>query len=422
MLNLNNYICTLDIGSSKIAAALAAIKKRRISSIFFECVPSKGVKQGSIVDATELIDVITKLMKNLKAKSGIKNIKFIYTNISGKDIITKHSRAIIPLLEKGNKVITTQDLERVNEQARILGSELEEEIIHSIPLSYSIDSKEDILNPLDLYSHKLEVRLFLISGRLFHIQSLNRLINQSGYQIKDLFFSGLATSSIVFDKELKEGVNLFCDIGSDITELLVFRNGILTDIEILYIGGRDFTTSLKDVLKISPELAEEIKKSYGIIDNLSSTQEEKEILIKKDNFYEPIKQRLVSQIILNQAGLICSKIKTCLEGKVSLHQVNNFVISGRTVLTEGLIETLENTFGIQVKLARIKNPEILSLIKGDNVLSGQKYLTYLTCLGMLCEVLYGKSAETLSRSRVQPSPKLILKAFNRVRELYQEYF
>jgi cell division protein FtsA len=421
MLNLNNYICALDIGSSKIAAALATIKKRSISNIFFEYLPSKGVKQGSIVDATELIGVITKLMKNLKAKSGIKNIKFIYTNISGKDIVTKHSRAIIPLLEKGNKVITTQDLEKVNEQARILGSNLEEEIIHYIPLGYSIDSKDDILNPLDLYSHKLEVKLYLISARLSHIQTLNRLVNQSGYQIKDLFFSGLATSSIAFDKELKEGVNLFCDIGCDITELLVFRNGILTDIEILCIGGEDFTTGLKNALKISPDLAEEIKRSYGIIDNLNQTQQEKEILIKKDNFYEPIKQRLISQTILNQAGLICSKIKNCLEEKVSWQEVNNFVIAGRTVLTESLIETLENTLGIQVKLARIKNPEILSLIKEDNALSGQKYLTYLTCLGILSEVLYGKSTET-QPARVQTSQRLILKAFNRVKELYQEYF
>ena len=126
---LNNYICALDIGSSKIAAAVAEIKRKRISNIFFDSIPSKGVKCGIIVDSIDLVSSISKLMKNLKVKSGIK-IKFLYANISGQDIVTKHSQAIVPLAERGNKVITRQDLQRVNEQARILGSGLEEEIIH----------------------------------------------------------------------------------------------------------------------------------------------------------------------------------------------------------------------------------------------------------------------------------------------------
>src|SRR3990167_9044627 len=101
MLRLNNYICTLDIGSSKIAACVAEIRKNRVSRIFFDTLPSKAVKKGQIVDSIGLIGSITKLLNNLKAKSGIK-IKSVSTNISGLDISTKHSRAIVALAERGN--------------------------------------------------------------------------------------------------------------------------------------------------------------------------------------------------------------------------------------------------------------------------------------------------------------------------------
>ena len=104
MLNQNSYICALDIGSSKVSATLAQIKKKRLSSLDFETAPSKGVKGGVIVDSIELVGVISKLMKTLKARSGV-NIKNIYANISGQDIVTKSSHAIIPLAERGNKVI-----------------------------------------------------------------------------------------------------------------------------------------------------------------------------------------------------------------------------------------------------------------------------------------------------------------------------
>ncbi len=321
---LNNYICTLDIGSSKIAACVAQVKRGRLGNIFFDSLPSKGIQKGVIVDSTDLVGAVSKLMKNLKIKSGI-NIKFLYTNISGQDITTKHSRAIMPLVERGNKVITVSDIQKVNEQARILGSSLEEEIIHLIPSSYTIDSKSNIINPLGLYSHRLEVDVYLVCARVASIQSLSRAINQSGYEIKDLFLSGLATSRAVFNKEIKEGVNLFCDIGSDITELLIFRDAILRDIEILPMGGDNFTNALQEALKIPPELAEDIKRSYGTITDPERIGEDKEILVKRDNLYKPIKQKMVSQISTSEAKLISSRIKEAVEKKelVSTAELGN---------------------------------------------------------------------------------------------------
>ncbi len=416
---LNNYICTVDIGSSKIAACVARFKKKRLSNIYFESLPVKGMREGTVVDSIGLIGSVTKVLKNLKAKSGI-NIKFVSVNISGQDIITKRARAIIPLAERGNKVITISDMQRANEQARVLGSSLEEEIIHMIPSSYSIDSKSNITSPLGLYSHRLEVELYLVCGKLSSVQSLARVINHAGYEIKDLFFSGMATSKAVFSQGIKEGLNLFCDIGSDTTETLVFQDGLLKDIQVLPFGGDDLTRDLSDNLKINFDLAEDIKRSHGIIGGLNEIGEDKEILVKKSEFYKPIKQKLVAEIITSSAKAICAKIKEAVESKVSLYEVNNFVVTGRTILIEGFIETLESTLAIPVKLGRITNLEIISLIKENDELSGQKYLTYLTCLGMLCEASEAKPPGILPLH--QPAKNLILKAVNRIKEVYQEYF
>jgi cell division protein FtsA len=416
---LNNYICTLDIGSSKIAACVAQIKRGRIENIFFESQASRGVKEGIIVNSIDLVGSITSVMKALKAKSGI-NIKYIYTNITGKDIITKHSRAIIPLAERGNKVITTKDIQKANEQARILGSSLEGEIIHAIPSSYTIDSKANIMNPLGLYSHRLEVDLYLISAKISSLQGLNRAINQSGYEIKDLYFCGFATSQAVFNKELGQGLNIFCDIGSDITELLIFSDGNLRDIEILKTGGEELTKQLQEAFKIPPELAEEIKISHGIVGDPSQIKEDKEILVKKTNLYKPIKQKLVSEIISASAGILCSNIKEAIEKRVSCYEANNFIVTGRSVLLEGFIELLEKSLPIPVKLGRITNPAILSAIKDNPALTGQKYLMYLTCLGILAYALEKKPAEILPVH--QPAKNFIFRTINRFREVYQEYF
>lgn len=415
----NNYICALDIGSSKIAGVAAKIKGRRIVDISFETQASKGFKRGIITDALDLLDCVSSVLKNLKAKSGI-HIKFIYINISGSDIVTKHSRAIIPLAERGNKVITLSDIHRVNEQARILGSSLQEEIIHKIPLGYTIDSGSNILNPLGLYSHRLEVDLYLVCSKLSTLQSISRLINQTGYELKNLFLSGLATSKAVFNKELKTGLNILCDIGSDITELLVFKDGLLSDIDILPLGGDDLTSELSDNLKIPFDLAEDVKRSYGQVGDHTQIKEEREILVKKGDIYKPIKQRLVCQILTSKAGLISKAIKDSLNKIINISLANNFVITGRTVMLEGFLEMLENILEMPVKIGRIAEPDIITLVNREDNLSGQKYLNYITSLGIICEAVSSRHPQIphINTSATKP----VFKIINKVKEVYQEYF
>jgi cell division protein FtsA len=418
MLN-NGYICAIDIGSNKISAALALVRKNKINNIFFDCFPSRGVKEGVIVDATELVICLTKILKSLKTKSGFK-IKFIHTNFSGKDISTKHSHAIIPLAERGNKVITSTDIAMANEQARILGSSLEDEIIHVIPSSYSIDSKSNVINPIGLYSHRLEVDLYLVCARLASLQSLSRVISQAGYEIRSLSFSGLATSRAVFGIEEKRGLSVFCDVGSDVTELLIFKNGLLQSIQILPLGGNSMTQQLSEGLKINFELAEDIKRSYGIIGDINNIPEDKEILVKKDEFYKPIKQRDVAAMATNSSRLICTQIKEVVERKVAFHEIDHFIMVGKTLLTDGFIEMMESVIGIPVSIGRINNAEIAALVKENSDLSGQKHLTYLTCLGMICEDLENKTVGNLAL--VKPAKNLLIKTIKRFKEVYQEYF
>lgn len=418
MLN-NNYICAIDIGSNKISGCLAKIKKNRVEDIFFDVTPSSGVKEGVIVDAARLVVCLTKTIKSLRAKSGLR-IKYIHTNFSGKDILTKHSHAIIPLAERGNKVITSTDIASANEQARILGSSLEEEIIHVIPSSYAIDSKSKVINPIGLYSHRLEVDLYLVCARIASLQSLSRVISQAGYEIGNLSFSGLATSKTVFGREEKKGLSVFCDCGSDITELLIFKDGLLQDIQILALGGNSMTAQLSEGLKINFELAEDIKRSYGIIGDAGSIPENKEILVKKDEFYKPLKQRDAALMTTNSGRLICAQIKEAVEKKAALHEIGHFVMAGKTLLTDGFIEMMESLMGIPVKIGRIKNPEIAAVVKENNDLAGQRYLTYLTCLGMVCEDLENKTVG--NSTLIKPAKNLFFKAVNRFKEVYQEYF
>jgi len=414
----DNYTCSLDISSRKLACAVAKLQKGRIVDMFFETGLSNGIQEGAIVDSIDLVNSMGNILRRLRQKSGI-NFKWIYTNISDRDIIVRRSRAIIPLAERGNKVVTQSDIEKVNEQARILGSSLEEEIIHSIPFSYSLDSHDAVVNPLGLYSHRLEVDLFLICGKLASIQNLSRVVNQAGYEIKGLFFSGVALSRVIFGEEIKQGLNVLCDIGSDVTEILVFDSGLLRDVQILPVGGDCLTLKLSEELNIPYELAEDVKRTYASVEAAEQIKEDKEILVKKDTNYIPIKQKAIAEIITKGVGSICSRIKEATGKVVPAQRFDNFIATGRTVLLDGFLESLENTLGVSVKLGRITDPRMTPYLNKD-ALSGRKYLTYIQALGLIAQALAEQHASSATQ-RYSPR-NLIGKVLNKVKEVYQEYF
>jgi cell division protein FtsA len=414
-----NYLCAVDIGSSKISACAVKLVKGKPDNFYFETVPSRWVSEGVVTDSIELVSCLGRLILSLRQASGL-NIKFISANISGKDISTKYSRAIIPLAERGNKVITASDIQRANEQARILGSSLEEEIIQVIPVSYTIDSKGNIINPLGLYSHRLEADIYLIMAKSSSVQSLTRVISQCGLELEGLFFSGLATSAVVFDNEARDAVNILCDIGSDTTELLFFRNSRLYEVNILKLGGDDFTSSLKEELSLPFELAEDIKKSAGQVGEIDRLSEDREILVRKDNLYKPIKQKQVSSILTRQAKLIAAQIKDLVTKRVSLYEVKNFILTGRAILLEGFIEVLENELSVPVRIGRVNDPFISGLINEYPQLSGSRYLNFITSLGMLAQLLKEKPRKFFSSEIT--GRNAFVRTFNRVKEVYQEYF
>jgi cell division protein FtsA len=409
----------VDISASKIAAVAAKVNKNNIAEIFFEDAPSSGMKRGVIVDAIELSASVEKVLKKLKSKSGL-NIKYIYTSMSGQDIITRHSRAIIPLAERGNKVITASDIEEVNRQARILGSSLEEEIITQVPLNYTIDSQTGIANPLGLYSHRIEVDLYLVCAKLSSLQTLIRMINQSGFEAKEVFFSPFATYEAVSLEHPKEGVNVLCDIGKDSTEILIFEADTFKEALILPLGGDNLTEALSEELKITFEMAEEVKKSYGRIQDIVGPERDKEILIKKDSIYKPIKESVVINVVTKEAKLMAQRIKDKVAEVVSIRQISNFLVCGRSVLLEGFLEVIEANLGVPVSLGRITNPRIAALVHNHEIISAGKSLAYLTACGIFCKAM------SLEQPRFTVNPNSshnpAFKVMDKLKSLYHEYF
>ena len=416
------YICTLDLGSSKFACCLAKLNRNgSLQDLFLESVPAGGMKRGRITDIQEVSNAIDALLKKVKAKSGVQ-IRDLCINVYGQDVVTNHSRTVIPLAEKRNKLITASDIRRVSEEARLLGINLDDEIIQMMPFCFSVDGQDNIANPLGLYGRKLGIDLFIISVKTAFLQGMSRLVNRLNYEIKHLFLSGLATSKVILKENfLQDGTYILCDIGADLTEITVFKNAILQHVETLSLGGNDLTEELARVFKIPFELAEEIKRSYAYIIDPAAIKDDKEVIIKKDDYYKVISQRKICQVITQKTNSICAEIKEKIENwRGDQAVINKIFVSGRTVLIDGFLETMEHTLAIPTKLAAGQEFRFSWKGKAEITSSPPKLLNYATVLGLLTEAMESEKKNKLFS--VLHSKNLILKMVNYTRDLFEEYF
>lgn len=330
-------ITGLDIGSSRIAAVTGQIDKDGAFNILAHVThPSRGVSRGVIVDLNEAVDSVSRALTRIHER-GARRPGDIYVNISGQNVEGVISKGMIPLSLRGREV-TKMDMDRCVNAASTIHLPFDREIVHGIVHNFSIDDQSWIKNPLGLYASRLSCEVYIITADSNQIQNIYKCVNDAGYDVKEILFTGIADESSLLSKDEKNEGALLLDIGASITEASVFFAGSIYDFAIIPIGAMDIKGDLKDSVELNS---------------------------------------LVS--------IINSKVDVFLKtgGRIAL-----IVLSGGLSFVDGIIEFLEGRLSHPVKMGIAKD------VRGD--ISGLDSVRLSTAIGLCkygCEKKEKKAAE-----------------------------
>ena len=313
----------LDIGSSKISAVAASIGKDGGFNILGQATQdSRGVLRGSVVNMDAAVQSVAGVLKKLKAKSPA-GLGQIYVNISGQTLEGARSKGMIPLSARGRE-ITASDIARCVDAASTIHLPFDREIVHKIVQKFSVDDQPWIKNPLGLYASRIACEVYIITATVNSIQNIFKCVSNAGHNVKEVVYTGIADGVIILDNEEKDAGVLLLNMGASLTEISIFSEGALCDIEILQAGAGD----IKDDFRTS------------------------------DAF---------NNVILKTA----SKIKNFGAAGNNLQSV---VITGGIIFTDGLIEYLEKRLSCPVRMGVVKET------KGE--ISGPDSIRLCTALGL----------------------------------------
>lgn len=400
------YFCGLDIGVHGIKASLIKVQdEKNLELLGVQETRSTGFRGASVTDLTELAECISRTVNSLSQKFGVK-VQTVHLGISSELVTVRRSSAVIPLIDAGSKIIGRADIKKVDQQARLLGTGLEEEVIHSFPQFYKVDDSNVAVNALGLYGRKLESDLLLLLANSSRLRNVVKAVHQAGFEVSHVSLSSFAASEVAMDKALKNQGCVLVDIGANMTSALFFKGGMLGDIQSIPWGGHYLTQGLAERLSLAIDLAEDIKKTHAVASANAAKDGSGEILIKREKDYLPIRREAVCEAVNWEVENLLTHLETVIKGSPLFHELNSGVVMiGGGSLLPGLMERIEGRLNMPVTMGTTKGLNNAALFAAS---IGLAQMSYVKNVG-----------ETVD---LKTPGELKTKFFDRIKEMCQEYF
>lgn len=224
-------------------------------------VPSRGIKKGVVVNVTEATTAITEAVERAEQNSGYQ-IERAYVGITGAHITSRNSQGVVGVARR-DRGITPDDVDRVLEAAGAIVLPQNQELIHILPRSYTVDGQAGVRDPLGMHGFRLEVEAHVVMGSSTAIQNLKKCVQGAGLEVSELVLTGLAAGEAVLSETEREMGVVLVDIGEGTTDIAIFIEGTVWHTKSLSIGGEYVTNDIAIGLRLPPEVAERVKLRQG---------------------------------------------------------------------------------------------------------------------------------------------------------------
>jgi cell division protein FtsA len=330
-----HLIAALDIGSSKICCLIAQPNPARMGDepalrvIGMGHQVSDGVRMGAIVDMDAVQRSITAAIASAEQLAG-ETIDRVFVNVSGGQPVSQTLGIDVTI---GGREITAHDMTRAMTQTDLFQIPDGNDLIHAIPVGFSIDGNRGIRDPRGMIGQTLGVQLHLISAGYSPVRTLETALARCHLDIESRVVSPYASGlACLVEDEMDLGATLI-DMGGGTTSLAVFFDGNVVYTDSTALGGMHVTNDIARGLTTTLAHAERIKTLYGSAIP-SSTDDRETIDVPQIGEEDPAHATQVPKSILT--GIIQPRLEETFELIRSRLDVSGFgKIAGRRVVLTG---------------------------------------------------------------------------------------
>jgi cell division protein FtsA len=348
MMSTHNLICALDIGTTKIAFAIANSSSKGIEVLGLGRANHFGVRHGIVVNIEAVAEAIQKAREEAELMSGLRAEK-IWISIGGAHIQSFDSQGMVAV--KGREV-TSDDIARVIEAAKAVVIPSDRQVLHVLPKDFKLDGQEGIADPTGMTGVRLEASVHIITGNQSIIQNSIKSVERANLQIAGLVLNQLASATAVLSLDEKNlGVSVI-DIGGGSCDMITYMRNSVYHTASIPVGGLNFSNDVALGLRTTQTHAEEIKKKFGaaLADVGSANDDSIEVESVGGRVPRTVARSSLCRILEARSDETLRLIKKEIEERGFVGKLGSgVVLTGGAAELRGLVEMADFVFDMPVR-------------------------------------------------------------------------
>ncbi len=343
---------SLEVGTDKVVFAIAEFLPRggEIKILALEQVVSSGIQTGEIRDVQKVKQCIKQALLKAEDKSKVA-VKCIHVVIAGKGYLSINQGAKIDSPEP--VAVNSATIKAIDTDASSHRFSKSYQIIHKINRGYVLDGNYSLYPPLKLEGRELRSSFHIIAYQEKEINNRLLALEELEFDIDQVIFSPIASAQLLLDnKEYKQEGALLIDIGAGTTDYILYHQSKIEASGSLPIGGDHITNDISVFFNCSFSKAEEIKKNYVDLAELSKMNKVK---IKDPSGFSDFEIDAKDLYAVVDARLqdIFDYVKESIKDTQLAEIKSGIFLTGGTALMKGLVSWVENYMKIEVNKASV---------------------------------------------------------------------
>ena len=262
----------VDVGTSKVTCLIGRSDGREMRIVGAGLHRARGIRLGSVVDLDEAEKSIRAAVGRAETMADLR----LRTVTVGLSCGQPESRVFNVRWPVGGRAVTDADIRRIVHEGRLRAGVDGREVIHALPLGFSVDGTTGVDDPRGQHCDHLGGRLHMVDASSSALRNLATVVQRCDLNLGELVSSPLASGlSVLVDDERTLGATVV-DMGGGTTQVATFAEGQLVHTALLPVGGLHVTKDIAAVLSTPLERAERLKAMYGNAE--PSADDEREML------------------------------------------------------------------------------------------------------------------------------------------------
>ena len=338
---MRKIMASLDIGNHTIKLVVGEIVKGKLNVLACVDTPARGIKKGFVVNPESAIEALEDIFKRAQEQIGL-SIKKVIVSVPSNGLECFLSEGYTSINNE-EKIITSNDIIR-SLQAAVYNKIMDNrELVTILPTKFLVNDSIVSDSPLAMHAEKLKVKAVVVTVPKKNVTPIVKCLEKINVEVVDVTIGALGDYYEFKNNKNSNEIGAVINIGASKTSVAIFNRGIITNCEVIDIGGDNVDYDLGYVYKINRENALFIKETIALADKNIAQVNEAIIVENKNGDKIKVNQYSASEIVMSRLEEILNLAKKQIN-LLTKKQISYIIITGGVTETAEFKNILEYVF------------------------------------------------------------------------------